>query len=146
MRLRGSLGWQILEIMERTVSRSGKTWEILGAPSHQSPTQMVQILSVYCVQAITQRNPILKHQNAAFTETFLMLIPTKYLTLPLCTVITCLVICQSLVSAGISGCALDSLLKNKFHSNQWWKVWVDIPADIFSIPLQGIWLMLLFSA
>lgn len=36
MRLRDSLGWQILEIMERTISRSGKTWETLGAPSQQA--------------------------------------------------------------------------------------------------------------
>lgn len=131
--------------MEREISRSGKMWEILGAPSQQSPTQMVQILSVYCVQAITWQNPMLKHQSAAFTETFLMLIPVKYLILPFCTVISCLVICPSPMSAWISSCALDSLMKKTFRSSQWWRVLVDISADIFSIPLQGIWLMLLFS-
>lgn len=36
MMLKDSLGRQMLEIMERTISRSGKAWEILGAPRGQT--------------------------------------------------------------------------------------------------------------
>jgi len=55
--------------------------------------QIVQILAVYQVQALTQGNLMLRCQSATFTDTFVMLIPAKYLTHTLCVVITCLVIC-----------------------------------------------------
>lgn len=111
MRLKDSLGRQILEIRKgqfQELERPGKSLE--HPASKQSLTQMVRILSVYPVQAITHGNLMLRRQSTAFTDTFVMLIPAKYLTHTLCIVITCLVICWSSMNSCILGYGLDSLL------------------------------------
>lgn len=55
MRLKVKPGKTNITDLERTVSGSGKTWEILGAPSRQTESDPDGPDTVcFCVQAITQ--------------------------------------------------------------------------------------------